>query len=1069
MALWRVISAAAIFGSLVDAIPTITFPFNSQVPPVARVSEPFLYTFSTSTFFSQLPLTYSLTDAPSWLSLNNDTRTLEGTPTSDTLGTAELLGVSFSLTASDASGSTTLNATLVVSRNPAPNITIPLSTQLSSFGIFSQPSTLLYHPSIPFKISFDSETFSFSGRNYSKFYYAITVDNTPLPAWITFDENTLSFSGQTPDYYSLVEPPQTFGIQLVASDVEGFSGTSIDFDIEVGVHLFAFDNQTILISATDGDTVDFGGLSGSLQLDGQSASIADISSITAQVPSWMTFDNTTLALNGIVPAGAASVNITIQAKDIYEDTATAFVYVNVSGSTNFTSHIFNRLIGELNATIGFSFSYDLGRYLNNRSDTIMVAHFSSPASWLSFDPQSFVFAGQVPSNVQPSVSLVTLNVTSKTQHVTDSQSFVLSIAQRLPSPSPETPTTIPTAPASIADSHHHLSTNAILAISIPTGLLVMALLLAVICCCHRRHAARRIKDSPSKSDISSPTGGRQSMAQIIRPGRLNPPEPLRLDTSGFASQTTVDPEHARTDRVSKKFSTNLELRRSQSLMAVSENPLSPLQESESSGNRARAVSDNRLSRSDPSWRSTQGSAYPTLRSSGTSSARTQRLSRNYSNYSRKGHTRRSAMVFSGNPPRPVMESVVYSKTREESILGLQDIDFSSTPLDDFSMLARHTAVQDTPQTYARKTTASQRSSRRRSKFMSSSGRPLSGLGHGARPSNSSIPGLNERRRSVGHGQDEVDGQGLPRDSRTWLTVGTTDMSERNRRSNTSALSEYSDSRQDDANVDPRIRAVTKSPAEPVSTTTSRRPRPLSRRVGSSPFFAGSSSRNSRRSPKKSRTSYADSPTVPEEATMANNLPRLVHPVIDELPRDSFGISYGLAREGTRQLRSYIQSQLAGAKSRRSLRSTESRDSRFESAAGSMLSLPQSRTQHSPERPTGDDSYEDFLRDGFSEESWETQGSLHNSQENVVLFDAEDSANMISEAMQARTDIESALRPGTSASNPVSQRPGSSSGIRFMMGAARRPLSVDASANNRTSRATRAVVDRGNLMDYTAYI
>lgn len=1080
MALWRAISAAAIFGTIINAIPTITFPLNSQVPPVARISKPFLYTFSTSTFSSTLPLTYALSDAPSWLSLDNDTRTLSGTPASDILEAGDLLGVSFGLTASDTSGSITLNTTLIVSKNPAPEIAIPLSTQLQSFGTFSQPSTVLYHPSTPFKINFDSKTFSFGGSSSSRFYYAVTVDNTPLPAWITFDQNTLSFSGQTPDYYSLIQPPQTFGIQLIASDVEGFAGSSLAFDIEVGVHLLAFENQTISIDTASGETITFGGLLGSLKLDGQSASIRDISSITAQGPSWINFDNTTLVLNGLVPPGAASINITVQATDVYDDTATAFVFFNVTDSLNSTNGIFSRPIGSLNATIGSGFSYDLGIYLNNKSDTVMTAQFSSPEPWLSLDPQSFLFTGKIPPDVEPSVSLVTLNVTSKTQHVTESQSFIFTITQRLPDPSSESPTPTPTASASAPtahSTHHHLGTKVILAISIPLGLLAVALILALFCYCRRRRAARSIKESPTKSDISSPLDGRPSMAHIVRPGRLNPPESLHLDTTGFAIQETGTeaPEVPRNKRVSK-LSTRSEMRRSQSLMAVSQNPLSPLQESETSGNRARALSDNGLSKTDPSWRSTQGSAYPTLRSSGTSSSRTQRLTRNYSNYSRKGHTRRSAVMFSGNPPRPVMESVVYSKTKEESILGLQDIDFSSAPLDDFSTLARHTAVQDTSQTYSWKTTAPLRTSRRRSKFMSASGRPLSGLGHGTRPSNSSVSGGIEKRGSVGHGQDWMDGQGLARDSRTWLTVGTTDASSQNRRSNTSALSEYSDARQGNSSVDPRIRAVTKSPGEPATSANPRHSRPLSRRVGSSPFFAGSSSiRNSRRSPKKVRTSYADSPTVPEEATMANNFPGMVHPVIEDLPRDSFGISYGMAREGsygkaregTRQLRSYIQSQLSGGKSRRSLRSMESRDSRFESAAGSMLSLPQSRAQHSPERPlTGDDGYEEFMRDAFSEESWETQGSAQNSQENVILFDAEDSAAMILEAAQARRNIDLAQRPGTSASNPVSQRPGSSSGIRFMMGAARRPLSVDATANN---RASRAVVERGDLTDYTAYI
>ncbi|CZR60372.1 uncharacterized protein PAC_10268 [Phialocephala subalpina] len=1075
MALWRAISVAAIFGTLINAIPTVTFPLNSQVPPVARVSESFFYTFSSSTFFSTLPLTYTLVDPPSWLSLDNATRTLRGTPTVAVLGTDALAGVSFGLTASDTSGSTTLNATLVVSQNTAPSIFVPLSMQLQSFGTCSQPSTILYHPSTPFKISFDPRTFSFSSSSTGMFYYAVSVDNTPLPAWITFDKSTLSFSGQTPDYYSLIEPPQTFGIQLIASDVEGFAGTSINLDIEVGVHLLAFKNQVLSINAVAGDTISLDGLIGSLQIDGQPASIAAISSITAQVPPWMTFDNTTLTLRGLVPTGATSVNITVQATDIYTDTGLAYVYVDIGDISNSTVWgLFSQSIGSLNATIDASFSYDLGTYLNNRLDTSMTAQFSPLETWLSFDPQSFVFTGQIPSNVKPSEIEVTLNASSNSDHSIDSQSFVLSIATVSPNRPLGGPNPSSTASASAVVGNHRLSLKVILAIAIPIGLLAIGLLFAAFCCYRRSRTARWSTETPAKSDISSPMEARMSMAPRVRPGRLNPPE-VHLNTTGFGVQESATSSEDVPNKRASKASTKQEMRKSQSMFAVNDTPLSPLQESSTSGNRTRAVSDNGLSKTDPSWSSTQGSAYPTLRSSATGSSRTQRLSRNYSNYSRKGHSRRSAVVFSANPPRPVMTSRIYSQytteTTGDSILGLQDVDFTSTPLDDFSALARHTAVLDTPQTYARKTTAPQRASKQRSRFMSSSGRPLSGLGHGTRGSVSSSSGPLEKRRSVGHGQDWMDGQSLSRDSRTWLTVGTQEMSDQNRRSNTSALSDFSDPRRGYANVDARIRAVTKSPAEPVSSgANSRQSRPLSRRVGSSPFFAGSSSsRNSRRSPKKTRTSYADSPTVPEEATMASNLtgpPNLgfQEQKQDDLPRDSFGISYGMAREGTRQLRSYIQSQLARTKSKRSMKSMESKDSRFESAAGSMLSLPQSRAQRSPERQQIDADYENFLRDGFSEESWETQGSDHPSQENIVLFDAEESTEMILEAVQARSNL--AWRPGTSASNPVSPRPGTAtSEVRCMRGAQRRPLSVDVRANHRPSRS---VVERG-IVDYTAYI
>ncbi|KAE8445303.1 hypothetical protein EG329_013541 [Mollisiaceae sp. DMI_Dod_QoI] len=1071
MALWRVISTVAICGVLVDAIPTITFPINSQVPPVARFSEPFLYTFSSSTFSSTLPLTYTLIDAPSWLSLDNDTRTLWGTPTTDSLGTGIVLGVSFGLTASDTSGSITLNTTLVVSKSPAPKIAVPLSTQLQAFGTVSEPSTLLYHPSTPFKISFDPGTFSFNSISAGIFYYAVTIDNTPLPAWISLDKNTLTFSGQTPDYYSLIEPPQTFGIKLVASDVEGFAGISITFEIEVGIHLLAFKDQVLSINATGGNTINFNGLSGSLQLDGKAINTTDITSIIAEVPPWITFDNTTLILSGLVPIDATSVNVTVQATDIYADTTSAFVYVNISGNANSTSSIFNQPIRSLNATIGSGFSYDMGAYLNNRSDTMMTAQFSVTEAWLSFDVHTFLLAGRIPSNMKPSEIEVTLNASSASRQTTASQSFVLSI-DAVPSKPSSDILSPPTAPStSAASAQHHLSKKVIMAISIPIGLVIISLLIGAFCYCYRRRRVGKIRERSLKSEISSPMEARPSMSQMTRPGRLNPPEPLHLDTSGFGTQDAAGAADIQNTRASKS-SKNSGVRRSQTMFAVSDPPFSSLQESQNSGNRARALSDNALSKTDPSWRSTQGSAYPTLRSSGTSSSKTKRLTRNYSNYSRKGHNRRSAMVFSANPPRPAKNDRIYSQTTEESILGLQDIDFSSTPLDDFSALPRHTAVQDTPNTYARKTTAPQRISKRRSTFMSSSSRPLGALGHGTRASVSSTSRAIEKRRSIGHGEDWMDERGLSRESRTWLTVGTAEMSAQNRHSNTSVLSDFSDTRQGAVRIDPRIRAVTKSPAEPPPArgANSRHSRPLSRRVGSSPFFAGSSSRNSgRRSLKKIRTSYADSPTVPEEAIMTGNLPAMPHQGTqeqDDLPRDSFGISYGMAREGTRQLRSYIQSQLARTRSRRSMRSTESRDSRFDSATGSMLSLPQSRAHQSPERQTTGDDYEDFLRDGFSEESWETHNSAHASQDNVVLFDAEDSAEVILEAAQASMPPNTDRRPGPSASNPISPRPGKlNSEMRLVRGAARRPLSVDATANNRASRAR---VERSEL-GYTAYI
>jgi axial budding pattern protein 2 len=261
--------------------------------------------------------------------------------------------VPIGITANDASGSIDLNATLVISKNPSPTVNIPASTQLLSFGNFSAPSTLLFQPSSLFKFSFAAETFSQSGCVSGLSYYAITLDNTSLPSWVTFDGSSLQFSGQTPDYHYLIQPPQTFGIQLIASDVEGFAGIALPLEIEVGVHLLVFSPAEMVINATAGADIHFAGLSGNLELDGATASI---SSVTAQTPTWLNFDNSSFSVIGTAPMDAAPYTITVQATDVYGDTANATILVD------FSTLLFNAPIGQLNATIGSSFTFDLSTY-----------------------------------------------------------------------------------------------------------------------------------------------------------------------------------------------------------------------------------------------------------------------------------------------------------------------------------------------------------------------------------------------------------------------------------------------------------------------------------------------------------------------------------------------------------------------------------------------------------------------------------------------------------------------------------------------------------------------------------
>jgi hypothetical protein len=320
---WTLFYVLAVYQATTNAIPTITYPINSQVPPVARLSEPFSYTFSISTFFSYLPITYTLSNAPSWLSLDSGTRTLSGTPTQTDVGDNIITAFEVVLTASDQSGSVSLKSTLVISNNQAPVVNIPISSQLPYLGSFNAPSTLLLRRSTPFRLDFQRDTFLEGGSSTALFYYATTTANTPLPSWLTFDAPTLSFSGQAPDYSVLI------GIQIIASDVEGFSGSSVSFEMAVGTHTFAFSSQNISFEAIPGADIKFRGLAGNIELDGQRTDISSIASITAQTPSWLNFDNSTLTISGHTPTDAKPCNVSVHATDIYGDVAEATISVGI--------------------------------------------------------------------------------------------------------------------------------------------------------------------------------------------------------------------------------------------------------------------------------------------------------------------------------------------------------------------------------------------------------------------------------------------------------------------------------------------------------------------------------------------------------------------------------------------------------------------------------------------------------------------------------------------------------------------------------------------------------------------
>ncbi|MCJ1255613.1 hypothetical protein MMC24_003430 [Lignoscripta atroalba] len=498
------------FSGTIRAAPTFTFPINSQVPPVARVLKAFNFTFSSTTCTTDSPpIQYRLSDAPAWLQLDNFSRTLSGAP-----GIRDTGPVTFDLIATDATGSASVPVTLIVSADAGPGLGTPVVDQLPSFGTFSSPNSLLLYPSNPLSIFLASSTFT--NTNENTIYYALCANNTPLPSWIHFDAASLSFSGTTPGFTSPVELPQSFDLQLTASDVVGFSGAVTTFQLTIGLHKFAFSNGTQIINIHPGSPFSFEGLQKDLTLDGKHiGTTAGLKEVLAETPEWISIDAKTLVLSGTPPASVTSQSFQVTATDIYGDTAKTTIYIEV----NETSKLLQRTIGILNVSIGSDFKYTFDQSLFAMPDLDIDLDLGNASFWLMFDATTLTLSGHVPIDLQPQEEHLKITATQGFQ--SQSQNFTIrllegietggSIQSSSTGGSPRDSTTSAVQPTtqsnpSGADSGGGLHRSLVAAaIVIPLIALLGALLL--LCWYRRRKRLRRSNLEPpgsSKRQISRP-------------------------------------------------------------------------------------------------------------------------------------------------------------------------------------------------------------------------------------------------------------------------------------------------------------------------------------------------------------------------------------------------------------------------------------------------------------------------------------------------------------------------------------------------------------------------------------
>ncbi|KAG1864848.1 hypothetical protein F4604DRAFT_1882030 [Suillus subluteus] len=396
------------------ATVTVDNPLDGQLPLIARVGENYTWSFSQSTFSTDLDqaLSYTASGLPSWCSFDNATRTLYGLPSAADEGTPQ--------------SSATSSFFICVTSYPPPTLEIPLQKQfyagssaLSSVFFLSPGSALETDEFVfrvpsqwSFSIGILSDTFSAQNDLY---YAALQADGTPLPEWLIFNTNTVTFDG------------------------EGYSADTVSFDLVVASHeLYALSTlPTVNVTAdspfnfTVMAAADFTGI----LVDGQPLEPTNVTGLSIDVSAyknWLQYDEESRTLFGIPPTGLSVTSATNGGPVLPARLTTDF---NQTLDTTISlavvlSYFSASDLGVINADPGQQVRFNLAQFFSNKADTaqnhndvnLSVTFFPDASNYLSFDPVSGELSGQIPGNSQVPKIVVTFiaysHVTHSTSHAT---------------------------------------------------------------------------------------------------------------------------------------------------------------------------------------------------------------------------------------------------------------------------------------------------------------------------------------------------------------------------------------------------------------------------------------------------------------------------------------------------------------------------------------------------------------------------------------------------------------------------------------------------------------------------
>lgn len=377
--------------------PTLNYPIQGQLPPVARVNQYFEWSLLPDTFSSSssASLTYAALDMPDWLSFDANSLTFHGNPRGGDTGNNFVI-VQANATGTAQGTQSGFHCLVVDQRGPI--VQAPVMQQLTdgeaviSSAYVQSDGSVRIPPSWSFSIGFQYYTFSEGDRKI--YYTAYRAGTTYLPEWLTFDNETVTFGGLAPANTNYFE------IDLYGSDHYGYADVKQTFTVVVGSHSFILQGPLPPINATAKDTVDYTIPISGLMLDSERISSSNLTSVVANIPanaSYLSYDSSSRTIRGTLPSELPSTDdlyIPVIFTSVFNDTIVTNVTLSIA------PQLFSQsTLPDINITGGQYFSQSLATYLTS-DETSYSAAFepSNASSWLTFDNATKTIDGTPPIN-----------------------------------------------------------------------------------------------------------------------------------------------------------------------------------------------------------------------------------------------------------------------------------------------------------------------------------------------------------------------------------------------------------------------------------------------------------------------------------------------------------------------------------------------------------------------------------------------------------------------------------------------------------------------------------------------